>query len=223
MKKLILAAFALTTAASVFAQGTITFNNRLTSTTHVWGPSSSNPSLSLIGLGSNDAPTPGNTPFAADGMTMIGANGLAGQYGATLTLAQLIGANGAGAPASSLLPMGAVTTFRTGGAAGNIAGVSTTLIGIPADSAAASFEMVVWDDSSGNYSSWTLASVAWQQGQIAAGESAEFTVANIGGTSNVAPNTIIPSSFNLYFVPEPTSFALAGLGAAAMMIFRRRK
>ena len=29
--------------------------------------------------------------------------------------------------------------------------------------------------------------------------------------------------FNLYFVPEPSTFALAGLGAAALMIFRRRK
>jgi len=37
MKKLVLTAFALTTAVGVFAQGTVIFNNRLGSTTHVYG------------------------------------------------------------------------------------------------------------------------------------------------------------------------------------------
>ena len=51
-KKLILAAFALTTAASVFAQGTVVFNIRLAANqVHVWGPSSTNPwGLGLIAL-----------------------------------------------------------------------------------------------------------------------------------------------------------------------------
>jgi hypothetical protein len=37
-----------------------------------------------------------------------------------------------------------------------------------------------------------------------------------------APNTIFPS-FQVALVPEPSTFALAGLGAAALMIFRRKK
>lgn len=49
------------------------------------------------------------------------------------------------------------------------------------------------------------------------------------GTANLPSLSIfggaqgIPSGFNMPLVPEPTSLALAGLGAAAMLIFRRRK
>jgi hypothetical protein len=84
--------------------------------------------------------------------------------------------------------------------------------------------MVAWDNSSGLYSTWALADAAWTQGLIAAGVSGtvNLTAATGGtGTPPFLPGTL--QSFNLYFVPEPTSFALAGLGAAAMMIFRRRK
>jgi hypothetical protein len=92
MKKLILAAIALTTAAGVYAQGTIQFNNRIATvgfqqTTHIWGPSTTAPALKLIGLGSNDGPTAGTVPFAASGMSMIGANGRTGQYGYATTFA----------------------------------------------------------------------------------------------------------------------------------------
>jgi len=51
-----------------------------------------------------------------------------------------------------------------------------------------------------------------------------LNVEAIGGGFNTPPN--IPfTSFNIYFIPipEPGSFALLGLGAAALLIFRRRK
>jgi hypothetical protein len=230
MKKLILAAFALTIAASVFAQGTVVFNIRLAANqVHVWGPSPTAPTmLSLIGLGSNDLPA-GTTPFAADQMSLIGSSGLTGPYGASTTYAQLIGVNtqtAALAPESSLVPVGQTTTFRTGGALGQIVSITDVLSGTPpiaADSAFASFEIVAWDNSSGNYPTWTQASVAWG---IAAGHSAEFTVSAIGGTFNVPPNLDNMgnlTSFNLYPSPEPSTLALAGLGAAVLMIAHGRK
>jgi hypothetical protein len=235
MKKLILAAFALTTAASVFAQGTVIFGNRFSGGTgvgtslHVWGPSSTTPGLSLIGLGSNDNPVGAVAFGAASSMTMIGASGSGGHFGYATTFAQLIGANGAGAQESSLVPQGQTTTFKSGGALGGITAINDTLTTIPADAAAASFEIVAWDNSSGLYPTWTQAFPAWQAGLIAAGHSAEFTMTAVGGGLNpikdvnddIGQNGI--TSFNLYSVPEPTSFALAGLGIAAMMIFRRRK
>ena len=88
--------------------------------------------------------------------------------------------------------------------------------------------MVAWDNTSGNYPTWAQASAAWSAGLIIAGRSAPFNLASIGGANNSPPNIVssIPGeglqSFSIV-VPEPASFALAGLGAAALLIFRRRK
>jgi len=222
MKKLILAAITLTSAASVFAQGTVTFNNRIanSATTHVYaGPAARS------GNTAGDVPA-GSTVYGA-GYSLIGT---IGGMTASSTFAQLIGAPGSAAAESSLLPSAAsgVTTFRTGAGAGNIVQVTSTFANIAADAAVASFEMVVWDNSSGLYPTWTQASAAWGAGLIVAGRSAEFSIASIGGGNNSPPNIVSPNvgeglqSFAIG-VPEPTSFALAGLGAAALLIFRRRK
>ena len=61
---------------------------------------------------------------------------------------------------------------------------------------------------------------------IAAGHSAKVNVANIGGTANLPAylNDVEKlQSFNLYFIPEPSKFGLAGLGVAALIIARRRR
>ena len=232
MKKLLLAAIALTTATGVFAQGTVLLNNRISGqvvnqTTHIWGPSSTAPTLSLIGLGSNDSPA-GSVNFAGSGMALIGAGGASGKYGYATTFAQLIGAINSGQPEASLVPVGQTTTFRSGTSLGDVAGITSTIGSIPADYAGGgTFEMVAWDNSSGLYPTWAQASVAWLAGTIAAGKSPIYNVAPMGGViNNPASLSTMQSmsSFNLYMsIPEPSSFALVGLGAAAMMIFRRRK
>jgi hypothetical protein len=221
MKKLILAAITLTSAVSVFAQGTVIFNNRTLGTSHVYAPLSPTDNVKIQGQGNGDS-NPTGTDFG--GRAFIGASGTGGQYGAASTLGQLLGGP-AGSAESSLVPaLGAPTSFRTGTASGGIANSTASFANIAADAASATFEMVAWDDSSGLYPTWAQASVGWANGLVAAGRSPMFNLSNIGGAVNTPP-PLFPGlqSFNLYFVPEPATAALLGMGAAAMLIFRRRK
>ena len=199
MKKLILAAFALTTAASVFAQGTITFNNNIAGLrTRVYAPLSSNVYLSQIGNGSID--TPASTTSWA-GYTAIGSTSLTGLYGASTTLTELLGATGLADNASSLLPSpGFTTTFKSGAGGGIIVGpVTPSFANIPKDYAGGvTLEMVAWDESAGpvldgyNLLDWGVAGSkgaydAWQAGLIAAGVSGTFDVTSaVGGTGTSA-------------------------------------
>jgi hypothetical protein len=55
------------------------------------------------------------------------------------------------------------------------------------------------------------------------GHSAAFTMTANAGTSFPLNAGDFMSAFSVTPVPEPSTFALAGLGSAAMLIFRRRK
>jgi hypothetical protein len=224
MKKLILTALSVTCAVGVYAQGTVVFNNRVTGTvvTHVYAPLAANPGHSLIGNGANDTAS-GSVDWTGYGL--IGANGTGGAYGGATTFAQLLAAPGSNQPEASLVPATPTTTFRTGAAGGFVFPTTASLPNVLPDAPFATLEMVAWDNSSGNYSTWTQASAAWKLGLIVAGTSGPFNVAAIGGTANQAPTLNALQSFNLYSnaIPEPSTLALAGLGAAALLIFRRRK
>jgi len=215
MKKLILGVLTVTTATCVFAQGTVAFVNRSGGgTSHVWVGS-----YNYQGSGINDVPG-GAYDYAAHGFHLIGT---VGSLAASSTFAQLLGAPGAGAPESSLLPGLGVTTFRTGAAAGNVALITATFNNIAPDAPVGTFEMVVWDNSLGLYPTWTQASVAWANELILAGRSAPFNINNIGGNVNTPPG-LNPALQSFGFgTPEPSAVALSGLGAAALLIFRRRK
>jgi PEP-CTERM motif len=221
MKKLILTAVAMTCAVSVFAQGTVTFNNRVTGSiiTHIYAPLADTGPLAAVHQVGNGANDTASSTTDWTGYSLIGV-GLTGKYAASTTFAQLLGAAGLNAPETSLLPASPTTTFRSGAAAGFIAGTTTAFANIGPDSPG-TVQMVAWDNSTGLYSTWTQASSAWLAGTIAAGMSNPLNL-TVGGTGT-PPYLMGLQSFNLYFVPEPSTFALAGLGAAALLIFRRRK
>jgi hypothetical protein len=217
MKKLILFAFTTTCALSVLAQGTVALVNRSAGgTTHVWiGP------YNYQGNGINDNPA-GTFDYAANGFHLIGT-GPNGLFEAQHYFAQLLGAPGSGVPESTLLPGLPTTSFRTGAGAGNIALTTVTFNNFVPDAPVGTFEMVVWNNSSGLYPTWAEASVAWYAGIIIAGRSAPFVLQNIGGNIFTPPN-LNPAMQSFGFgVPEPTTVSLAGLGAAALLIFRRRR
>jgi hypothetical protein len=212
MKKLILGACALSFAATVLAQGTVTFNNRVTGTvvTHVYNFDPANPSAYHAGYGSGDL-----GPNGPGTDTWVGA-ALAGSGFS----AQLYAAPGLNQPEASLVAASPVTSFRTGAAAGFVASTTATLAGVAADAPNATLVLRVWDNNGGTIATWEAA----QTGGKAFGESPLFNVNAIGGTLNTPPNLVGLQSFNLTStVPEPSTFALAGLGAAALLLFRRRK
>jgi hypothetical protein len=204
MKKVIITAIAILSTFNAFTQGTVIFNNRIAGTliTHVYYSP-----FYRVGNSSNDTPS-GTTDYT--GATLLSGAGW---------FAQLLSANGANQPAQSLLPSSPTTTFRTGAAAGNVVGITATLGNVPPDAAAATLELVVWDNSSGLYSTWNQASVAWTAGLIFAGGSPLFNVFAIGGNQNPAPALVGLQSFSIS-VPEPTLISLAGLGSVLFLLRR---
>jgi hypothetical protein len=187
MKKLIIALTATVVAVSVFAQGTVTFNNRVTGV--VVAPITGLDSLGLGGTGYT---------------------------------AELWAASGADAAEGSLQAAAPQTAFRTGAAVGFVTAVTATLTGVAKDAAAATLQVRVWDNKGGTLTTWAAAETAWMAGEIAAGKSTLFNVTAIGGDLNTPPNLVGLTSFQLIMVPEPSTFALLGLGALGMLIFRRK-
>lgn len=186
--------------AGVFAQGTIVYYNRITGSVvaPVYGLEVPDPTVSKIG----------------NSQTYTGP----ALAGAGYTASLWAGAAGTAANALTLVP-DSLKGFRTGGFAGAIDN-SGQLIAIPGvgEGSSAALQLRVWDNLGGTITSWEAALAAG----VAAGSSAVFDSLALGGLAP-APNMVGLESFNIYVVPEPSTFVLAGLGAAALLIFRRRK
>jgi hypothetical protein len=213
MKKLAVLSLIAALACSAFGQGQINFINKVTS-----------PSI--------------NAPiFEADGVTKLdGANplyhaallgGAAGSLGASINFATFVAT--AGNMALTFDPTSAfsVVGFRTGAAIGYVATAPNTFRVIPgvAYGGTAVVQEVVWK---GNYSDWASAVAAWNAGTagVEIGVSSVLTLVTSTSATDPAPPSMVGlNSFNLVptNTPEPGTIALAGLGAATLLLFRRKK
>jgi hypothetical protein len=216
MKKLLLIGATLACATAVFAQGTVNFNNRVATSgpwAPVYGPEVGNTALSLTGNTTTGIPAGAAVYTGA----LLDGNGYS---------AVLFAAAGSGVSESLLAASPTITTFRVGAGAGFVAVPPTAAIltGVPADAPVATLQLRAWDNMGGTITTWEQAEAAWLAGTIAAGKSTLFDLAAIGGTFNAPPNLVGLTSFNIYYqiIPEPSTFALLGLGALGMFLFRRK-
>jgi len=140
-------------------------------------------------------------------------------------------ANGAGQTEASLAPIAATRTVFIGGA-------TTTASGSPATDGSGLIQGPVADTGFAAGGQATIEVRAWYdpnhnttyEAALAAGvNTGKSTLYNINLTTSTDPTIQSLDSINFQAftvatpVPEPSTFALAGLGAAAMLIFRRRK
>jgi len=76
-------------------------------------------------------------------------------------------------------------------------------------------------------SAWVGPESTYPTGQTSdfTGSTGVFTVANLGSSTSPAPNLsgMPPLLLTVTATPEPTTLALCGLGAASLLLFRRKK
>jgi len=198
-------------AVSAMAQGTINFDNYAGDfLTPIYGPNPANPSVSQTGQSAIGAPA---------GATVYGGSLL---QGTRYEMDLFAGPNGTSDP--NLLTLVTSGTFQTSADPSAFpAGLITTVTDVPIQGVGAGVNAVlqirVWDTQTGT----SYANSASR------GASSLFNSGALGGIGASGP--VLPpdtanglwTSFSLSAVPEPSTFALAGLGAAALVIFRRRK
>jgi hypothetical protein len=187
-------------ATSALAQGTVGFNNSSTTLVQQWADATGS-TLQAVPKGGGFvqlAYAPGGTAFTpyVPGSGQLASAWIAANPGWTL------------GPTTGIAPV-----------AGRFNGNIQTLTGVAAG-ANADYVILGW---SGAQSSFDAALGAGDQ----TGVSAKFTTPT-GGVDPLVPPPSLSGTFTGLtlqpgVIPEPSAIALAGLGAAALLIFRRRK
>lgn len=126
----------------------------------------------------------------------------------------------AGAPGGSLAPVGAETTLinlGTGAGSGYFSGGSRTIPGIP-DGGAADVAVRAWESSFGSY-----AAAETGGGLYGTGPTLPLAATGALGPPAAPPvNLVGLQGFSLQVIPEPSTLALLGLGALALVVRRRK-
>lgn len=115
-----------------------------------------------------------------------------------------------GPNANSLQAMGSALGFSTGAGAGYFIGGQRIVTTVPGNTTAV-LQVRAWDSLSG---------LTWDTATIR-GESPLLNLL-LGQAPATPPNMVGLQSFNLVVVPEPSTIALAMLGAAALFLRRRQ-
>jgi hypothetical protein len=79
-------------------------------------------------------------------------------------------------------------------------------------------QILAWYSGTGGFSTYAQALAS---GAVNTGKSALFTVNVTASPAGI--NSSVPPAFLVQIVPEPSTLALAGLGAAALLVIRRKK
>jgi hypothetical protein len=184
------------------AQGTINFNIRVPGVivAHVYIPEFDHPSK----YGNTASETPTGTQTYLFGV-LEGSGFSAQLFGGPL-----------GTPEFNLVAIGSPSPFRTGATFGGTPVPQMLIVpGVPAG-ATGTFQIRVWDNGGGTFPTFTIDST-W-------GLSALFNVSNLGDGLLMFPADMANfRSFNLWGIPEPSTYALVGLGGLGLWIFRRKK
>lgn len=207
MKTLVAILASIAVASGAFAQGTISWNNVQAATGIKFGSDSPINPGQYVNLGSYTA----------------------GLY---------LGASSATESALALIDS-KVITIAPAALAGLITGKNNMAYTPWAAGSTVNFMVKVWTTSSGaSYEAAMLANPAdllvgksgMGQGVLGGGANPAFVAFSATGIAGSA-NGVLPSpvgvgavaGFAIHQVPEPTTAAIAGLGVAAMLIFRRKK
>jgi len=202
-KTLVTITVALLTVSS-FAQGTVNILNNLSGTFRapIYAPEPGNNATSLSGNSATGLPV---------GSTVYGGPLLAGTG---FTFAVFYGPAAVVDPTA--LTLLTTAPFRTGGAAGLITSQLAFVVPGSVEGGTVKMQVRAWDNKNGTITSWS------DPLNDTKGSSAMFSQA-LGGGVLLPTDMTGWNSFNIYSVPEPSTFVLAGLGAASLLIFRRRK